>query len=197
MGYNIVMEKKAGGIDDRQLEDFVTANVPVRAIGRPIDTAADPVPSPKVDTVSSSTYMARLLSTPLHAGGEAAVERGRRDVLPAPPHRLQQVPGTTYQSSTHACPQPPPPASWRAALRTVLWLAPGWPCCCCWQGLFEGLDARAEQLGVETYGMSVTTLEEVFLRVGWWSALVDSLPAYCVELAVKMPSAIHPAPPTR
>jgi len=33
------------------------------------------------------------------------------------------------------------------------------------KALFEGLDKHKEELGIETYGVSVTTLEEVFLRV--------------------------------
>lgn len=38
--------------------------------------------------------------------------------------------------------------------------------------MLEAMDARAEQLGVETYGMSVTTLEEVFVKIvkgGEWA----------------------------
>lgn len=31
--------------------------------------------------------------------------------------------------------------------------------------LLSGMDDRGEELGIETYGLSVTTLEEVFLRV--------------------------------
>ena len=33
------------------------------------------------------------------------------------------------------------------------------------KGLFEQLDDQLEQLHVETYGMSVTTLEEVFVKI--------------------------------
>ena len=39
------------------------------------------------------------------------------------------------------------------------------------QGLFESLDNESESLGIETYGMSVTTLEEVFIKVRLWGWL--------------------------
>ena len=39
---------------------------------------------------------------------------------------------------------------------------------------FEEFDAKLEQLGIKSYGISVTTLEEVFLRVG--SGDVDTKP---------------------
>ncbi len=33
------------------------------------------------------------------------------------------------------------------------------------EALFDALDAEKRQLGVQTYGVSITTMEEVFLRV--------------------------------
>jgi ATP-binding cassette, subfamily A (ABC1), member 3 len=38
---------------------------------------------------------------------------------------------------------------------------------------FENFDKNLEQLGIRSYGISITTLEEVFLRVGHGNHLVE------------------------
>lgn len=41
------------------------------------------------------------------------------------------------------------------------------------QGFFEDFDRRQDQLDIRGYGISITTLEEVFLRVGHGEGIND------------------------
>jgi hypothetical protein len=52
-------------------------------------------------------------------------------------------------------------------------------------GLFDELDHKSKQLGIASYGISVTTLEEVFLRVGMLLHSLTYTAAYVVSMVTK------------
>jgi hypothetical protein len=139
VGYNIVMEKR-GDCNEQKLETFVRSHVPVRAS----------------ICVQQQTFWCSSKPCPMIL---IAIGSFRTHHAPHP-HRVAP-PDAPF------CPLCVQEAKLLSNVGAEMSFQLPLTASSRFRGMFEELDADQEGFGIETYGMSVTTLEEVFIKVGY------------------------------